>query len=210
MANWRTELHRLSRRDPELGHETDALSEAIHTAESDRGAALIAGSVAENAITQILTIRLVPMSQDARDSLFGFDAPLGTFSAKIRVAYAFGFIDAEIRDDLDRIREIRNCFAHSQIPLNFSTDPIPRACAGFGNAFPGILRQHIKDNPRQLYIHTCLTMVVVANEVLRHFNRRHTRVVQQTLTYAPAVASRDKYLTQLLEQTLANPPSENT
>jgi hypothetical protein len=49
------------------------------------------------------------------------DAPLATFSAKIRLAYALSIFGSSTRDDLDTIREIRNAFAHSTRPL--ASDP---------------------------------------------------------------------------------------
>ena len=58
MANWRKELRALTRRDPIAGTETDATVEAIQNIESDRGCALIAGSVAENSLETIIRTRL--------------------------------------------------------------------------------------------------------------------------------------------------------
>jgi len=46
------------------------------------------------------------------DGLFSTYAPLATFSAKISICFAFGFIDEPTFRDLEVIRKIRNRFAH--------------------------------------------------------------------------------------------------
>lgn len=43
----------------------------------------------------------------------GFNAPLGTFSARTKAAFALGLISAEQHKDINLIRKIRNEFAHS-------------------------------------------------------------------------------------------------
>jgi len=47
------------------------------------------------------------------DSLFDPDRPLGTFSAKIALAYRLGLIDDDFEHALHVIRRIRNDFAHA-------------------------------------------------------------------------------------------------
>jgi len=210
MANWRTELHRLARRDPLVGHETAVLVDALYETESDRGAALIAGSIAENALDQILIVRFVPMSPPQRDALFEYNAPLGTFSAKIKLAYAFGFIDKIIRDDFDRIREIRNVFAHSMIAVKFVDEVIRRTCTGFSKILPDAVLTSSGDNPKYIYIHTCVTLLAVANVAMARFNRRHVRLLQKTLCYDDAIPSRNKYFARLLAQTQTSPRLGNT
>jgi hypothetical protein len=62
-----------------------------------------------------------PLSTDEDTRLFGVDGPMGTFSNRIAVAYAFGVIDADDRKKFDFIREMRNACAHSRMPLSFET-----------------------------------------------------------------------------------------
>jgi hypothetical protein len=49
--------------------------------------------------------------------------PKMTFNAKISLAYKVGSIDKELRDDLHRMRNIRNRFAHNKLVYDF-TDPV--------------------------------------------------------------------------------------
>jgi hypothetical protein len=50
----------------------------------------------------------------------GFNAPLGTFSSRIKAAYSLGLIENEQFEDLEHLRKIRNEFAHSWRPTSFA------------------------------------------------------------------------------------------
>jgi hypothetical protein len=68
---------------------------------------LIAGSVAEDALETIIRSQLISLSKTRLNELFGMEGVLSSFSSKIKIAYSFGFIDADLRDDqFDKIREI--------------------------------------------------------------------------------------------------------
>jgi hypothetical protein len=54
------------------------------------------------------------------DDLFGPEKPLGSFSARIKMAYALGLISKEIYSDLNTIRNVRNIFAHGLYEASFS------------------------------------------------------------------------------------------
>lgn len=51
--------------------------------------------------------------------LDGFDAPLGTFSARIRATYALGLITKGQYHDLEHLRSIRNMFSHTWESISF-------------------------------------------------------------------------------------------
>src|ERR1700685_3395800 len=68
------------------------LQEEAHGA-SDRAFAVIMGSIVESSLTTFLTSRLRPnLNRVQRKRLFDYQGPLGTFSAKIIVAYAMQLI----------------------------------------------------------------------------------------------------------------------
>lgn len=77
--------------------------------ESDRSAALLAAALLDAQLESLFRARL----KYHQDRLLGFDGPLATFSTRIKVARALGWIDEEVESDLDLIRNIRNRFAHS-------------------------------------------------------------------------------------------------
>lgn len=57
------------------------------------------------------------------------NGPLGTFAAKIKIAYALGIFTKEMKEEIDIIRRIRNAFAHSKNRLSFSSPQIAQACS---------------------------------------------------------------------------------
>lgn len=93
------------------------------TKESDRGCALMASSFLDNELMILLQDKFVGQKK-FREDLFEANGPLGTFSSRIKLAYALGFISKEIRDEFDLIRKIRNEFGHKYEAINFETDPI--------------------------------------------------------------------------------------
>lgn len=90
--------------------ELDALGHI--EAESDRGAVLVAAALLDNGLKGRLS-ELFLKSDDSKDQLFeGGNAPLGTFSAKIELAYRLKLIDKECKKSLNTFRKLRNDFAH--------------------------------------------------------------------------------------------------
>lgn len=79
--------------------------------ESDRAAVIIAAAKLDNELRDLIVSRLVP-SPTSDDELVDGDRPLGTFSARIKMAFRLGLIDAEVARSLDLVRRIRNQFAH--------------------------------------------------------------------------------------------------
>jgi hypothetical protein len=97
--------------------------EAIHkefAPESDRGAALVAGAMLDEALKSLLSKRLVPPERKDRDTL-ARDAPLSTFSARINAASQMGLISRYLARDLHLIRSIRNEFAHHPFECTFQS-----------------------------------------------------------------------------------------
>lgn len=79
--------------------------------ESHRGAVLIACSYLDNQLSEILAAFMLE-STHAQRLLDGFNAPLGTFAARIAAAAALGLISADESRECDLLRRIRNEFAH--------------------------------------------------------------------------------------------------
>lgn len=80
---------------------------------NDKGMVLIASSVIEDALTEIIKARLID-SLSVTDALFsGEGSPLSTFSAKVELAYRIGAINEIHRKTLTVFRRLRNDFAHN-------------------------------------------------------------------------------------------------
>lgn len=81
--------------------------------ESDRAAVIVAASMLDELLRTLLMARLIPVSS-ATDELFdGANAPLGTFSSRIEMAYRIGVVSVKFARDLHLVRRIRNDFAHN-------------------------------------------------------------------------------------------------
>jgi DNA-binding MltR family transcriptional regulator len=58
-----------------------------------------------------------------------YEGPLGTFSARLKAAYLFGFISKNVYRDIDYIRQIRNAFAHNPEEVTFANQRVKDWCA---------------------------------------------------------------------------------
>lgn len=90
----------------------------------DRAAAVVLASLVERSIGRLLQMNMRNGSKDLLEP----ERPIGTFAAKIQIAYAFNLIGPITRHDLTIIRTLRNQFAHSRRPIRFSTPVVKIAC----------------------------------------------------------------------------------
>ena len=91
---------------------------AQFVAETDRGAALAAGAILEDRLGDILMAFLAD-DKESKKILKGPQAPLGGLSARISTCLALGLIDGAEFDEMNRIRAIRNKFAHNWDGVTF-------------------------------------------------------------------------------------------
>ena len=55
-----------------------------------------------------------PLNARMKNRLFGAYGPISSFAAKIDMAYALGITADEVNLELNKIRKIRNLFAHGK------------------------------------------------------------------------------------------------
>ena len=112
---------------PLIPHDlwTKIVAETDH--ESDRSAAIVSGSLLELTIERCIIHRLLPMTKQEYSNLFKGSNPLATFSAKIRLGYLLGLYGPKTRDVIERIKNVRNEFAH-QFDRNFGHPDIVNLC----------------------------------------------------------------------------------
>ncbi len=79
--------------------------------ESDRACVILGSAKIETLLRNLIEKFLVPLPTTADDLLDG-DAPLSTFSARIRAAHRMGLIDDHFAKLLHIFRRLRNSFAH--------------------------------------------------------------------------------------------------
>ncbi|HSI52303.1 MAG TPA: hypothetical protein VLA61_28890 [Ideonella sp.] len=87
------------------------LSRALQS-HDERGLVLSLAAFAEEALGDLI-LAFLRDNKSSRDLFAGFNAPLGTLSARIKAAHALGLIDEEQFNDFECLRKIRNEFAHS-------------------------------------------------------------------------------------------------
>lgn len=92
--------------------------------ESERGSVIVSASLMDEALEQLLKVKLVP-SPEKNDELFsGPYAPMDNFSAKIDFAYRVGIIGVNQRSSMHLIRKLRNDFAHSSMQISFTSQKV--------------------------------------------------------------------------------------
>ncbi len=96
--------------------------------ETDRGAALVGAALIDSRIERLLVSHFVD-KKVAKELLNGGSAPLGSFSAKIKLCYALGLITEIEYKECDTIRKIRNEFAHEVHGLTYESQNIKDLCS---------------------------------------------------------------------------------
>jgi len=87
--------------------------------ETDRGAVILATTAFEDELQRALLAVFQPLNSTEKGELFGFDAPLRSFSAKIRIAYALGILDKPRKRIAEVARVMRNTCAHAGQATSF-------------------------------------------------------------------------------------------
>lgn len=112
-------------RKPSTPFNLDAFSGTFR-AESDRACAVLGAALLDSKLENLFVRRL----RSHQEELLPSARPLGSFSARIRVAQSLAWISADVASDLDQIRSIRNEFAHNaDHELSFADQSISAKCA---------------------------------------------------------------------------------
>ena len=94
--------------------------------ETERGAALAAAAMIDDQLGRTIEAFLVP-NKGSKALLDGFNAPLGSFSARVAAAFGLGLISEVEYRECEILRKVRNEFAH-QIKVSFKTDKVVSLC----------------------------------------------------------------------------------
>jgi hypothetical protein len=98
-------------------------------------------------------------------------APLSSFSARIKLAFSLNLIPDTVYNDLERVRDVRNAFAHQIADLTFASDPIKAICLALEFPLDYLGPEdiyHLRNDPRQWFIFTC-SIVSTLLEPRGHF-----------------------------------------
>ena len=92
----------------------------------------------------------------AKELVLGANAPLGTFSARIKMSYALGLLTELEFKEAEVIRRVRNEFAHSVHGLDFGAQKVSALCQNLKANTPDGAR--FNGNPRQLFINSVILL----------------------------------------------------
>jgi len=123
----KTALKKLSRVSPSEDEFQVIVSSLAHE-NNDRSIVIIAAAMLEQTLEDLLLGEFRTLTTDERKRLFEGEAPLTSFSAKIKMAYALNLIDRKTTTELDLIRDLRNSFAHARKPISFYTEEVADVC----------------------------------------------------------------------------------
>ena len=98
--------------------------------EADRTAAIIAASLVESVLEQLLISSFKNRSSALLPRLFENRGPLSDFNSKILIGEAYRVTGLK-HEELQRVRHIRNCFAHARQPVTFDTPEIAKEVDDF-------------------------------------------------------------------------------
>ena len=118
----RSALRELSRRFP-APREIKKIMDSLRN-KDDLHAAIIAVSIVEASLEQLIVTRLKKSDKDLLDRLFQNRGPLSDFNSKILIAEAFGILTGPLAEELHVMRAVRNAFAHAKMHLSFADQPV--------------------------------------------------------------------------------------
>lgn len=93
-------------------------------------------AILDNQLERALKKTMQPLSDKFYKELFGSFKPLNTFFSKIIMAHALGVIPIDVYTELEKIRSIRNAFAHSSKSLDFGSEEIAQKLLALKNREP--------------------------------------------------------------------------
>jgi hypothetical protein len=97
----------------------------------DRAKAIVAAAYIENNLAMAILARFRLLNDAGQKHLYDSEhSALATFSAKIDIGWALNLYDAAVREDLHRIRKIRNKFAHELHVRTFDDPEVRGYCDG--------------------------------------------------------------------------------
>src|SRR5690349_20803630 len=116
----------------------EEISDVLRKAEimSQASLVLIIITTIERSLEVTLVSHMPNLGTSLGKELFGVYGPLGSLKARIDIAFAFGFINEDVRRDLHTVRAIRNCFAHPKGIMHFDAKEVRKLVARFDGYKP--------------------------------------------------------------------------
>lgn len=122
-----------------VSQDEDKIMERINrlmdltSAEEGRSLVLSMTAFAEELLGRLL-LTYLRNCKSSNELIEGFNAPLGTFSSRIKACHAFGIISNKQHHDLEITRKIRNEFAHNWEGCSFTKQKIYDLATSMNNS----------------------------------------------------------------------------
>ena len=150
--------------------------------ESDRAVVIMGAAYLDKALDEVIISFLIDDPKEVTP-LFESGRALGSFGAKIRMAYCLGLLVRSEFLDLRIIQDIRNAFAHEFYGLTLGDESIAEKCANLSTAQsdpPMSYRptEVANRNPRDYFIDTIMHLAAMLGA--RADTTQHRRVLEAT------------------------------
>jgi DNA-binding MltR family transcriptional regulator len=128
--------------------------------EGDRAAIIVGAAYLDEYLRIYIASFLIDESKVV-DDLFGIERPLGTFGARIRMAYALGLLAVDEFHDFKIVQEVRNAFAHGLHGLSFADQWVADRCRAFILPQKSVAEVLLPAaSPRDLFLWTIMELAV--------------------------------------------------
>lgn len=132
-----------TRRMSDIGKAIKAVFDEINSLGRQGHAALVIAMTArlEHELERCIKKKMRPLSKEMSKRLFEDYGPLNTFASRIDMAFALDITTPEIHAELNKMKGLRNLFAHSPKVLSLDEEParslfgsLKRPAAASGNS----------------------------------------------------------------------------
>ena len=119
---------------------------------SDRAVAIVGAALLKSQLEQLLSAFFV---QDEGEiaALIGGERPLGSFGARVRLAYLIGLISKEEHEDLWAVNQIDGAFTRDMGEMSFEEQPVRAWCLEMRLPNKVLLSGEMR-TPRKLFVFT--------------------------------------------------------
>jgi DNA-binding MltR family transcriptional regulator len=135
---------------------------------NEQGLVLTLAAFADDSLRDLLFAYMF-RNTATKKLISGYDAPLGTFSAKINAAFALGLITPGQYSDLNHIRTIRNMFSHTWGQISFENIDVKKhiLALNYSNLhleFPVTLREKLETSTSSLLLELKIAISRITKE----------------------------------------------
>jgi DNA-binding MltR family transcriptional regulator len=129
--------------------------------QNDRGAAITAFAFLDETLCRAIKGKFIPLSNSKTKAILSGAGPLGTFEARVAIAYALDPLTDNMSSEMKLIARIRNKFAHRMQPILFSDREVMELCDEMPSGkFEDDDESWTRD-PRNKYVSACMLLISV-------------------------------------------------